>query len=648
MWPILTILIGFSACVVTDDGPPRSMTTEGVPKVPAAIRRAIRPYRQVPGYALGGWLGGRRELLLLAGGDPAGQVDCVAAPGLFPHRLTDLRGRLLGIAPRPGRNQFALATDADGDELVQLALFDTPSARLTRLTRDGARHFAPVWSPDGRRLAFVSDRRNGRDLDLWALRLEPRPEAPELLAELPGLASVEDWSPDGRQIAVVASDPATGTRLLLVDAETGATRVLVPNEPPHVLFGPATPRFEPDGRSLLLTAFFDQDSRGLARIDLESGRVEPIPYPRDREVDAFALADDGRTLAVQWNERGNGRLDRFDLDTGRLTPIERGDHRQFSDLTFRPGSLELAFNVESTAAPRHVASVLLDRGTPVAWMHDEALPALGFDPPAEPTLIHYPSFDGRQIPAFVYRPDPDRRGFRGPRPVLIDLHGGPQAQFRPGFLGEDAFWLNQLAIALVYPNVRGSSGYGRAYMALDDGPLREDAVKDVGALLDWIATQPDLDPARVIVRGGSYGGYLTLAALAAFPERIRAGIDIAGISNFATFMADQPPLRLDLLRLEFGDESDPATRDFLASISPLARAASIRSPLLVVQGQRDPRVPVGEARQIVDAVRANGVEVWYLLAEDEGHGYSRRVNLDYLFEVQVQFVLEHVRASPRP
>jgi dipeptidyl aminopeptidase/acylaminoacyl peptidase len=263
--------------------------------------------------------------------------------------------------------------------------------------------------------------------------------------------------------------------------------------------------------------------------------------------------------------------------------------------------------------------------------------------PDPPERFRYPSFDGREIPAFVYRPDPRR--FPGPRPVLIDLHGGPQAQARPSFLGPDAYIVTELGMALIVPNVRGSSGYGISYLQLDDREHREDAVRDVGALLDWIARQPEYDPNRLVLRGGSYGGYLVLASLARFGDRITAGINLAGISDFETFMADQPPLRLDLLRLEFGDERDPNTQEFFQTISPLRRAEQITSPLLVVQGRNDPRVPVAEARQIVDAVRGNGVPVWYVLAENEGHGYSRAENLEFLRAVEATFLVEHLRQT---
>jgi dipeptidyl aminopeptidase/acylaminoacyl peptidase len=266
-----------------------------------------------------------------------------------------------------------------------------------------------------------------------------------------------------------------------------------------------------------------------------------------------------------------------------------------------------------------------------------------FTPPAPPDRFRFESFDGRQIPAFIYRPDPAR--FPGPRPVLIDLHGGPQAQARPSFLGPESYLMTELGLALIVPNVRGSSGYGLSYLRLDDGERREDAVRDVGALLDWIATQSDLDADRVAVRGGSYGGYLVLASLSRFGDRIAAGIDVAGISDFQSFMSDQPPLRLDLLRLEFGDERDPRVRSFFRDISPLRRADQISTPLLVVQGQNDPRVPVAEARQIVDAVRGNGVPVWYVLAQNEGHGFSRGENLEYLRAVEARFLIEHLRES---
>ena len=254
-----------------------------------------------------------------------------------------------------------------------------------------------------------------------------------------------------------------------------------------------------------------------------------------------------------------------------------------------------------------------------------------------PKRIVYKSFDAREIPAYVYLPRHTKKA-----PVVISIHGGPESQTRPTFSPVVQFWVNVLGIAVIAPNVRGSTGYGKTYVALDDGVKREDAVKDIGALLDWIAAQPELDASRVAVHGGSYGGYMVLASLVHFGDRIRAGVDIVGIANWITFLEKTSPYRADLRRAEYGDERDPKMREFLLSISPATHADRIRSALLVAHGRKDPRVPFAEAELIVSKVRAQGRPVWTIYADNEGHGFARKDNRDYLTAATTLFFQEHI------
>lgn len=624
----------------SDLASPPAIETEGVPPIPRELSRALAAYRSVPGYSFGGWLGGRREVLVRAGAAPAGQVFSIVTPGAPPHQLTGIAGRVLGCSPRPGRNQFALLYDVDGKEAVQIALFDTRSGEATRVSDGRSRHSEPCWSPDGRTLAATGDARNSRDFDLYLIDPDNRQGSPKLLAELGGLATVEDWSPDGSTLLVNEVDVSRGTRLLTIDARSGTPAVVFPRPDAPALHSPGDPRWAPDGRSIFLTLYDGGQFRRLARLDVESGRVSVLTGGIEADVESFTVAEQGDILAASIHDDGYSRLLILDAESGRVLARPEIPDGQISELAFRPGSTEVAFNLETTREPSQVYSLLSSSGVLVRW----TLGAPGgstFEPPAPPERFRYESFDGREIPAFVFRPDPAR--FPGPHPVLIDLHGGPQAQARPSFLGPESYLITELGLALVVPNVRGSSGYGLSYLRLDDGERREDAVRDVGALLDWVSGQPGLDADRVAVRGGSYGGYLVLAALSRFGDRIAAGIDIAGISDFQSFMSDQPELRLDLLRLEFGDEREPQVQRHFRDISPLRRADQITTPLLVVQGQNDPRVPVAEARQIVDAVRDNGVPVWYVLASNEGHGFSRGENLEFLRAVEARFLIEHLR-----
>jgi dipeptidyl aminopeptidase/acylaminoacyl peptidase len=253
--------------------------------------------------------------------------------------------------------------------------------------------------------------------------------------------------------------------------------------------------------------------------------------------------------------------------------------------------------------------------------------------------VKWKSFDGREISGFYYRP---AARFTGKRPVIINIHGGPEGQARPSFLGRTNYYLNELGVAVIYPNVRGSLGYGKSFVKLDNGMRREDSVKDIGALLDWVTTQPELDASRVLVTGGSYGGYMTLASATHYNDRICCSVDVVGISNFNTFLKNTESYRRDLRRVEYGDEREPAMRDFFERIAPINNAAKITKPLFVIQGANDPRVPRTEAEQMVATVKRNGSPVWYMMAKDEGHGFRKKINADYQFYATVMFVQRHL------
>jgi dipeptidyl aminopeptidase/acylaminoacyl peptidase len=256
---------------------------------------------------------------------------------------------------------------------------------------------------------------------------------------------------------------------------------------------------------------------------------------------------------------------------------------------------------------------------------------------ATPQLITWKSFDKRTISGFLYRP---AATFAGKRPVIIEIHGGPEGQARPEFLGQENYFLNELGVAMIFPNVRGSSGFGKTFLKLDNGFKREDSYKDIAALLDWVKAQPDLDSERVMVAGGSYGGHMTLAIAAFYPERIRCAVDVVGISNLVTFLENTSGYRQDLRRAEYGDERDPKMRRFMLQIAPLNNSGKIRKPLFIVQGANDPRVPLSEAEQMRDTLKKAGVPVWYLVAKDEGHGFTKKGNRDFQFDATVMFIKE--------
>jgi dipeptidyl aminopeptidase/acylaminoacyl peptidase len=342
------------------------------------------------------------------------------------------------------------------------------------------------------------------------------------------------------------------------------------------------------------------------------------------------------TVAFVVNEDGASRLYLIADGKRRSLDVPLGTIDQ---LDFSPDGEQLGFTLSRPDAPADAYSISLGEGKLTRWTFSETG---GVDPASfvEPTRVKFPTFDGREIPAYYFRP----RGASAEKPaaVLVVIHGGPESQYRPDFSPVVQYYVNELGLAVVQPNVRGSAGYGKTYLKLDNGPLREDSVKDIGALLDWVGQQKELDAKRLAVIGGSYGGYMVLASLVNYPERIKAGIDIVGIANFITFLERTSPYRQDLRRVEYGDERDPEMRAVFERINPTARAETIKSALLIVHGKNDPRVPFSEAEQIAAKVRSAGRPVWTVYAENEGHGFVKKDNRDYLAAVQALFLEREV------
>jgi dipeptidyl aminopeptidase/acylaminoacyl peptidase len=355
------------------------------------------------------------------------------------------------------------------------------------------------------------------------------------------------------------------------------------------------------------------------------------------DVDAFDVSADGRYVAFVINDDGRSRLTVVD-NTMKLDMAPPGvPDGRIEEIRFDPTGKRLAFSAETAQSPRDVYVYDLTKNALERWTRSEPGP-VDTNTFVIPELVHYPTWDrvgGRQrtLTAFLYTPRTP-----GPHPVLIHIHGGPESQYRPGYEAFFQFLVNELGYAVIAPNVRGSSGYGKTFLKLDNGLLREDAVKDIGSLLVWIGVHPMLDRERVVVMGGSYGGYMALASLVSYNDRLRGGVDVVGISNFNTFLKNTSPYRQDLRREEYGDERDPRMRAFFSRISPFNNSTAIRKPLLVVQGMNDPRVPASESEQMVARVRANGGEAWYLAAKDEGHGFRKKSNRDFYLETVAMFL----------
>jgi len=615
-----------------DLAPPDSLVVDGAPAVPAQLARDVNRYTKGRSAMLRAWHPAKREILISTRFGETLQLHRVAFPGGARRQLTFLDDDVeRGVSYDPSGTSILFTKDEGGNGNDQIFRLDVATGEIARITDGTSRNGSALFSHDGHRIAFTSTRRNGRDTDLY-LADPANPATARLLARVEGGGwSPLAWSPGDARILVRQFRSANDSALWLVNATDGAMTSVAGGA--AYAFG----GFSGDGKRIITTSDAHSEFRELIGIDLDSSTITRLSKHIPWDVVELAVSPDGRRAAIVTNEAGTYTLHLIDVVTGAEQKLPRA-LTGVTDVQWRPDGRELGFGLDSARAPTDVYSLDLATGKLERWTESET-GGVDLSKFQEPRLIEWTSFDGRKISGHLYSP-PSR--FSGKRPVLINIHGGPEDQFAPYFLGRWNYVLNELGIALLYPNVRGSSGFGKTFLNLDDGLRREDALRDIGTLLDWIAAQPQLDASRVAVTGMSYGGFLSLATAVRYSDRIRAAIDIAGPSNLISFLETTAEWRRDLRRVEYGDERDPATRAFLQRMSPLSGATRISRPLFVIQGQNDPAVPVAEAEQIVRAVRANNIPVWYLLGKDEGHGFRKRRNADYQFYLTVLFLRRYV------
>jgi dipeptidyl aminopeptidase/acylaminoacyl peptidase len=623
--------------------PGENLVVRGIPPIPQSIAATIAQYSDFRQAASVAWRGSSRELLIATRFGAAYEFHIVRSPEGARTQLTFTGGGIATTSPsdaqavsRPDGGAFVYVRDvANGKELNQLFLFDMETGRTTMLTDGESRNDSPVWAPDGKLLAYASTKRNGTDWDIVLMnpaeRASPRP-----LGEFAGSWIVLDWSPDGTTLLASQMLSSSETKLWLINVTDGARRELRFGERPSLA---ADARFGGSASTVFVSSDVDGEFLRLLRVDVTTGRVTPFTAAVNGDVEAISVSGDGRWVAAAVNEQGLGRLHVYDARNGRARALPRLPAGSVLSVRWRPGSSELAFDVNSSRHPRDAFSVDLAAGRVYRWTASE-MNAVDPDELVEAELVRWKSFDDQTITGFLFRPP---RRFAGPRPVIVNIHGGPAQQERPRFLGFSNYFINELGIAVLYPNVRGSTGFGRSFRNADDGMKREDPVKDLGALLDWIGEQPDLDASRVMVTGASFGGYLTYAVATTYPDRIKCAFAAAAISSLVTDLERTSPDGQAQRRAEYGDERVPEMRAFLEGVAPLSHAARISKPLFIAHGQNDPRVPVQEAEQMAAAVEKNGSPLWYLVVKDEGHGVGvRPASREYLFSAWVLFVQEHL------
>ncbi len=611
------------------------LVTENVPETPPALKDTLLQYQNVRGAAFSDWTPDGKSILITTRFADAAQLHRVDMPLGLRRQLTFFPEPVGGGTYRPdkGPRTILYGKDRGGDENFQLYLMDEREGVSTMVTDGKTRNTSGTFSEDGSLIAWSSVAKDSQKYKILVAN-GGAPKEPRAVLDEEGAWFPAAFSPDNTKLLVGKSVSVNESYLYVIDLKTG-TRTQVNPSTKKISYGDA--EFSADGGSLYVVSDEDNEFSRLVRINLKDNSKTTLSGGIDWDVDGFDITRDRKTIAYVTNEAGISRVTIVNAATGAKLPAPELPTAVFSGAGFSPDGTKLALSLSNAQTSGDVWVWDLKARKLTRWTESEVG---GIDPTTfvQPTLISWPTFDqdggkARTITGFQYLPPG-----AGPHPVLINIHGGPEAQSRPGFSSNTQLLVKKLGMAVIFPNVRGSTGYGKTFVNLDNGRLREDSVKDIGALLDWIATQPNLDKSRVVVTGGSYGGYMSYAVMTHYNDRLAAGISVVGISNFVTFLNNTSGYRKDLRRVEYGDERDPEMAKFLQSISPLTNAHKITKPMFIVQGLNDPRVPYTEAEQMLKAIRANGQDVWFMMAKDEGHGFAKRSNQNAQQEATVLFL----------
>jgi dipeptidyl aminopeptidase/acylaminoacyl peptidase len=631
--------------------PADNLVVDGVPPIPGDLPEQVGRYTESRAASFQDWHPARAEMLITTRFGDTNQIHQITQPGGARTQLTFFPDRVESGSYEPTKGEyFIFHKGAGGAEFFQNYRCDLATGAITLLTDGKSRNSGATWSNQGGRIAYTSTRRNGADTDLY-VQSPMDPKTDRMLAEVKGGGwDVADWSPDDKQLLVIEGISANESYIWIFDAQTGAKKEVTPRPPEgaeKVSYSAAF--FSKDGKGIFVTTDRDSEFQRLAYIDLASGKHSYLIPDAKFDVDAWDLSHDGKQIAYTLNENGVSTLHLIDVTVNK-DAAKAGAKKEpkfdpplpavdISAVKFHrdPKQGLVALSIVGARSPSdiYVWSVAANKVTRWTASETGGIPAKQF---VDPELVKWKSFDGKEITGFLYRPDAAK--FPGKRPVIVNIHGGPESQFRPGFLGRNNYFINELGCAMVFPNVRGSAGYGKTFLKLDNGFKREDSYKDISALLDWLPSRPELDPARVMVTGGSYGGFMTLQVSWNYADRIRCSLDVVGISNLATFLKNTESYRRDLRRAEYGDERDPKMAEFMEKIAALNNADKITKPLFVIQGFNDPRVPKTEAEQIVATLKKQNTPVWFLMAKDEGHGFAKKKNQDFQFYATVQFMRE--------
>ena len=618
--------------------PSDNLVVENVPAIPMSLVENVARYTEFRTAGFRSWHPTKREMLIGTRFADVAQIHLVKTPGGARTQLTFYPDRVGGgwYEPKHG-NYFVFLKDKGGDEFFQFYRYDVATGDVTLLTDGKSRNTGWVYTRDGNRAAYGSTRRNGDDVDIYAI--DPKdPKTDKMLLELKGGGwGAFDFSHDGSKLGVLEEISANESYIWIADVAAGTKELLTPKGGEKIFYGGG--EFSKDGKGMYVTTDKDSEFQRLAYIDFATKKHTYLTTHIPWDVQSFDVSDDGRTIAFVTNENGIGKLHLMSTATRKELPAPKLPAGSIGFVQWHDNSTDLAFDMDSAQSPNDLYSYDLRTGKVDRWTTSETGGVVTTDL-AEPELVKWKSFDGTEISGFLYKPPAAK--FPGKRPVMINIHGGPEGQSTPTFLGRNNYYLKELGVAILFPNVRGSSGYGKTFLAADNGFNREKSYWDIGALLDHLKTRPDIDPDRIFIIGGSYGGFMSLQVSWNYSDKICCSLDYVGISSLVTFLENTSGYRRDLRRVEYGDERDPKMRAFMEKIAAINNAEKIKKPIFVVQGYNDPRVPRTEALQMVQKIRGAGTPVWFLMASDEGHGFAKKKNADFLFYATVMFLKQYL------
>jgi dipeptidyl aminopeptidase/acylaminoacyl peptidase len=628
-----TLIFATIAAIATpafaDVPKPAALVADGIPAVPDDLAVKTRPYMEFRTATFAGWHPTDKSMLIATRFDNTAQLHRVAGPMMARKQISFEAEPIGGGSWAPKRGDVLLVQkDVGGGEFYQI--FALKNGQLNLLTDGKSRNSLNTWSDDGELIGYSSTQRNGTDSDLYVMN--PRdPKSSRMVAEVKGGGwAITAFAPDKKTAIVAQYISITKVNLSRLDLATGKMSA-IGDHSKSIAYGGG--QYAVDGK-FWVTSDEGSEFQRLGTLDTASGVFTPRGPAEKWDVDTFDVAPDGKSVAYVTNEAGMSKVKLLNVQTSAVRVVSGLPAGIVGGLEIAEwGDIGITFTSAKSAADAY--SINPKTLAITRWTESET-GGLDVTKNVDPELIAVKSFDGLSVSGFLYRPDPVK--FPGKRPLIMSVHGGPEGQSRPGFQGRNNYLLNELGIAIFYPNVRGSTGYGKTFVGLDNGPFkREDSVKDMGVFLDQLGKDSRLDAKRFAVTGGSYGGYMCYAAAVQYAAKLTSTNCIVAISNFVTFLENTQSYRRDLRRVEYGDERDPAQRAKLLEISPLTRVSEISKPMMVVTGGNDPRVPASEADQIIKAIRAKGGIAWSLLGQNEGHGFAKKENIDYNFWTSLMF-----------